>query len=423
MARQGERQILRLDSVPIILDPDQGFAAIGDGDVDPARPGIDCVLDQFLDGRGWPLDHLTCRNAIHRCFIKLVNSGGFLAYIGVGSVHDTKASMPVGRSSMPRRQVSVDKKTPVSNPATTCYPKRIPARSTDLANSRAILLMTAAMAAFAVTDALIKIAAGEIGAMQCLMLISLLSLAGFLPVLWTAGDRLLSPQAVSRPMLVRTAGEIVGSTGIVGGLALVPLSTVTALMQVQPLLLTAAAAVFLGERVGWRRWAAVSAGFVGMVIILRPGLAAFDPLLLLPLMGVAGLTARDIGTRLLPSEVSTAFAASWALLSLSLVGAVGTFAGSGWKPMTGTTPFVVLAAAVSVSAAYVLITLALRTGEVSAVAPFRYTRILFALALAWVVFEERPDVAVWLGLFIIVASGLYAFWREGQVGGKNDVSA
>ncbi len=292
-----------------------------------------------------------------------------------------------------------------------------------MANTRAILFMTAAMAAFAVTDALIKVAAGEIGAMQCLMLISLLSLAGFLPVLWSAGDRLLSSKAVSRPMLVRTAGEIVGSTGIVGGLALVPLSTVTALIQVQPLLLTAAAAMFLGERVGWRRWAAVSAGFVGMLIILRPGLAAFDPLLLLPLMGVVGLTARDIGTRLLPSEVSTAFAASWALLSLTFVGAVGTFAGDGWQAMTGAIWIAVLAAAVTVSVAYVFITLALRTGEVSAVAPFRYTRILFAMALAWLVFGERPDLAVWLGLLLIVASGLYAFWRERQTGGKKDVSA
>ena len=283
-------------------------------------------------------------------------------------------------------------------------------------NTRAILYMTAAMAAFAVTDALIKHAAVRIGTMQCLMLISALSLCVFLAALWRNGERLLSGEALSRPMLIRTGGEIVGSVGIVGGLALVPLSTVTALAQAQPLVLTAAAALFLGERVGWRRWIAVLAGFIGMMIILRPGREAFEPALLLPIIGVFGLTARDIGTRLLPPHVGTAFAAAWALVTLVAVGAAGTLVAGGFRPMTPEMWGVVVGASATVSAAYVFITLALRQGEVSAVAPFRYTRIVFAMAIAWVIFDERPDMGVWIGLAVILASGLYAFWRERQTG-------
>lgn len=283
-----------------------------------------------------------------------------------------------------------------------------------MANSRAILLMTVAMAAFAVTDALIKRAAEDIGAMQCLMVISLLSLFSFLPLVWKAGDRLLSAKALGRPMVVRTLGEIVGSAGVVTSLALLPLSLVSALLQAQPLVLTAAAALFLGERVGWRRWLAVCLGFVGMLVILRPGTEGFDITLLLPLLGVIGLTARDLGTRLLPPDVSTPFAASWAILSVASVGAIGTFLGDGWQDMSGQVWMVALAAAATVSLAYVAITAALRTGEVSAVAPFRYTRIIFALAIAWVVFGERPDIWVWIGLSVIILSGLYAFWRERQ---------
>ena len=281
-----------------------------------------------------------------------------------------------------------------------------------MANSRAILLMTAAMAAFAVTDALIKRAAGDIGAMQCLMVISLLSLALFAPLVWRSGDRLFSAKATTPPMLIRTVGEIVGSAGVVGALAILPLSLVSALLQAQPLVLTAAAALFLGEQVGWRRWSAVVLGFIGMVIILRPGADGFDIALLLPLLGVIGLTARDLGTRLLPPDVTTPFAASWALMSVATVGAVGTFGGDGWQEMNGLMWMIVLAAAGTVSLAYFAITAALRIGEVSAVAPFRYTRIVFAMVIAWVFFAERPDIWVWLGLAIIILSGLYAFWRE-----------
>lgn len=283
-----------------------------------------------------------------------------------------------------------------------------------MANSRAILLMTFAMATFAVTDALIKRAATDIGAMQCLMVISLLSLVVFVPLVWRSGDRLFSAKALSPPMIIRTSGEIIGAAGVVGALAILPLSLVSALLQAQPLALTAAAALFLSERVGWRRWAAVGLGFTGVLIILRPGADGFDIALLLPLLGVIGLTARDLGTRLLPPDVSTPFAASWAIMSVATVGAIGTFVGAGWQDMNGEIWFVVLAASVTVSLAYFAITAALRIGEVSAVAPFRYTRIVFALAIAWVAFGERPDIWVWVGLAIIIASGLYTFWREQQ---------
>ncbi len=282
-------------------------------------------------------------------------------------------------------------------------------------NSRAILLMTIAMAAFAVTDALIKEAAGAIGAMQCLLLTSVLSLAAFLPLVWKNGDRLFSRKALSPPMLVRTFGEIIGAGGVVSALAILPLSLVVALLQAQPLALTAAAAIFLKETVGWRRWSAVSVGFVGMMVILRPGAEGFDVALLLPLLGVVGLTLRDLGTRLLPPDISTPLAASWALIAVGTVGGLGTFAGSGWTEMNAGMWGIVVAASITVAAAYWTITAALRLGEISAVAPFRYTRIIFAMLIAWFFLGERPDLWVWAGLAIIIASGLYSFWRERQI--------
>ena len=152
-----------------------------------------------------------------------------------------------------------------------------------------------------------------------------------------------------------------------------------------------------------------------MLIILRPGSDAFTITLLLPLLGVIGLTARDIGTRLLPGDVSNAFATSWALMSVAFVGAAGTLLTGGWQTMDAATWAIVVVATLSMSIAYWAITAALRVGEVSAVAPFRYTRIVFAFAIACFAFAERPDLAVWLGLAIIITSGLYSFWREQHV--------
>ena len=281
-----------------------------------------------------------------------------------------------------------------------------------MASPRAILLMTLAMAIFAVSDAVIKRLGEVVGAFQTIFVVSVISLLFFLPLLWRAGDRLFSSRALGRAMIIRTLGEVGGAIGVVGGLAVLPLSLVAALLQAQPLVLTAVAALFLSEKVGWRRWAAVVVGFAGVMLILRPTGEAFEITLLLPLLGVLGLTARDLGTRLLPPDISTPFAASWAILAVGAVGAVGMALTGGWSAMSGLAWALAGAAAVCVSLAYAAITAALRVGDLSAVAPFRYTRIVFAFAIAWIVFDERPDLFVWLGLALIIFSGLYTFWRE-----------
>ncbi len=198
-------------------------------------------------------------------------------------------------------------------------------------------------------------------------------------------------------------------------LSLAPLSSVAALGQAQPLAVTMGAALFLGETVGWRRWSAVLLGLIGVLIILRPGMGSFDPNLLWVFVYVFGLAARDLASRALPPAVTTPFAAAWSMLPMTFLGlAMIPFQG-GWHPiglwpagwLAGTT----LAAVVAIW----MITSALRTGEVSAVTPFRYTRILFALTIAYVVFNEVPDFFTWVGVALIVGSGVYTFLRERQV--------
>lgn len=279
-------------------------------------------------------------------------------------------------------------------------------------SSKAMILMTASMAAFAASDATIKLAARTLPATQILALTAWMSLAIFLVLLRSRKEPLFTRQVLHRAVLIRTAGEVIGSAGFVIALALVPLAIASALLQAQPLAVTLGAAIFLGERVGWRRWSAVAAGFVGVLIILRPGVEGFDPNALWTLLAIFGLTARDLGSRVLPPSISTPYVSAWALICLGSTFTLGGLLFDTWRAVSLDAFLYLALSSVAVSAAFLLITTALRIGEVSAIAPFRYTRMIFALAIAILVFGERIDAATWIGTGIVIASGLYAFWRE-----------
>ena len=285
-------------------------------------------------------------------------------------------------------------------------------------NARAIVLMIGSMAGFTAVDVFVKLARDTQSAGQVLALTSAVIFAIFYALMLRKGERLMTPLAWNRTMLIRSAGEVFGSLGIIVALGLVPLSTVTVLGQALPLAATLGAAIFLGEQVGWRRWAAVSAGFLGVLLILRPGLEGFDPNALWVLMYIIGLAARDLASRGLPREITTNFAVAWSMIFLTLAGVGLVWVEGGWQPVDGPTAFYLLAISLSAAVGVALITMAMRLGEVSAVAPFRYSRLLFALALAFLVFGEVPDAATWAGSALIVGSGLYAFWRERQLAAR-----
>lgn len=272
--------------------------------------------------------------------------------------------------------------------------------------------MIGAMASFALVDMFVKLLSRTQSAGQIIAVSSFATLIVFSVWVWRDGGRLLTPLALNKPLLIRSAGEVIGSIGIVMALALAPLSSVAALGQAQPLAVTLMAALFLSENVGWRRWTAVFLGFIGVLIIMRPGFGAFDPNLLWVFLYIFGLAARDVASRALPPEVSTPFAVAWAMIPMTLAGAALMPFQGGWHGIGGTTALLYAVLTLAVCVALWMITSALRTGEVSTVAPFRYTRILFALSIAFVVFGEVPDFWTWVGAVLIVGSGVYAFLRE-----------
>lgn len=279
----------------------------------------------------------------------------------------------------------------------------------------AILLTIIAMACFAVVDAFVKLASETQGAGQVIFISSLATFGLFWTAMWRSRERLWVPDALDPALLIRTAGEIAGSIGIVVALGLAPLSSVIALAQAQPLAVVLGAALFLGEDVGWRRWAAVGLALIGVLMILRPGFSAFDPNLLWVLVYVFGLATRDLASRRLPARISTSFAVAWSMVPMSLAGALMMSFQGGWRPVSLDTAIWYLGMILALAAALWTLTTAMRSGDVSSVAPFRYSRILFALIIAYFAFDEIPDLMTWAGVTLIVGSGLYAFWRERRV--------
>lgn len=274
-------------------------------------------------------------------------------------------------------------------------------------NLRGSLFMAASMAGFAVEDSFIKAAAAEVPLGQILIFMGLAGIGFFSARAAQAGDVPVPRAALSRTMALRSAFEVAGRLFYALAIALTPISVASAILQATPLVVVLGAAVLFGERVGTARWMAILAGFSGVLVILRPGLAGFDALSLLALAGMLGFAGRDLATRAAPPALSNAQlgVAGFAMLGLSGIvilvaqGGVALPSAHGWLLMCGAAGFGIFG--------YAALTVAMRTGEVSAVTPFRYTRLVFAMLLGALVFQERPDGMTLIGAAIIVSCGLF----------------
>ncbi len=280
------------------------------------------------------------------------------------------------------------------------------------ANLRGSLFMTAAMAGFAVEDMFLKSAARSLPLGEVMLGIGLLGILAFALIARGRGEAAFPRAIASRTMAVRSGFELAGRLFYTLAVALTPLATASAILQATPLVVLSGAALIFGEKVGWPRWLAVGLGFAGVLIILRPGLSGFNALSLLAVAGMIGFAGRDLATRSAPPALSNAQLGVLGFTVLTLSGAL-ILAHSGGAHLPGPVAALQtgLAALFGISA-YAALTAAMRTGEVSVVTPFRYTRLLFALIFAVAVFGERPDAATLAGSALIVASGVYTLTRS-----------
>ncbi|NOD64036.1 MULTISPECIES: DMT family transporter [unclassified Ruegeria] len=274
------------------------------------------------------------------------------------------------------------------------------------------LWMIAAMAGFALEDALLKAASAVLPIWQVLVLFGAGGSVIFAAVALARGQNLLHPDVLSRPMKVRVLFEVFGRLFYVLAIALTPLSSATVILQATPLVVVAGAAMFFGESVGWRRWSAIFVGMIGVVVILQPTGDSFSLLSILAVLGMLGFAGRDLASRAAPATLGTEVLGFYGFLSIIVAGLAYRF----WEgvPMVSLdlhTSLHLTGAVLMGVLAYSSLMKAMRTGEVSAVTPFRYTRLLFGIGLGVVMFGESLDPTMWIGSALIVASGLYILWR------------
>lgn len=280
-------------------------------------------------------------------------------------------------------------------------------------NLNGILFIIAAMAAFTLEDMFIKRLSGDVPVGQILMLLGLGSGTVFAAAAVYRGDNLFAPAAWRGAAILRTLSEAVGAVAFATALSLVDISTVAAVFQALPLVITMGAALFLGEQVGWRRWSAICVGFVGVLMIVRPGLAGFNPSVVLVLVAVLAIAARDLLTRMVDSSVSSAVVSFQAFASVIVAGGLlQVFTGAEPTALDGRQVGMMLGGIVFGVAGYYAIVTATRIGDASAITPFRYSRLLFSILVGVLVFGERPDAMTLGGAALIIVSGLYTFVRE-----------
>ncbi len=280
-------------------------------------------------------------------------------------------------------------------------------------NVNGILLVIASMAAFTLEDVFIKQLTSSIMPGQILVMLGLVCSVVFLVMAIATRKRIFVPEAWQLLPMIRAMSEAVAAVAFVTALSLVDLSTVAAVFQAMPLAVTMGAALFLGEQVGWRRWSAIGVGFVGVLMIIRPGLEGFRPESLYVVAAVIGVAARDLITRRLDSKVSSAVVSLQAYLALAVGGAtLMIMSGHPLEAMQSAEVWPFAGAALFGVLGYYAIVIAMRVGEASAVTPFRYTRLLFSILAGVLVFGERPDLMTLAGASLIIGSGLYTFLRE-----------
>lgn len=278
-------------------------------------------------------------------------------------------------------------------------------------NRRGALYMTASMAGFAVEDVFVKAAAQGLPLGQVLLTIGLVGMLIFLGMAARQGEPLLPPAFLSRPMLIRCGFEITGRLFYGLSITLTALSTTSAILQATPLVVVAGAALVFAEKVSLQRWLAVLVGFLGVLVILRPG-ADFSALSLLAVVGLLGFAGRDLATRAAPKGLSNRQLGALGFAMLTAAGVILLATTGGAKVPTGVEMAQLAGGTVFGVLGYHALTYAMRTGEVSAVTPFRYTRLIFAMVLAMALFGERPDLATWIGAALVVGSGIYALTRK-----------
>ena len=282
-------------------------------------------------------------------------------------------------------------------------------------NLRGILLMCASMAAFTINDTFMKSVTETLPLFQTIGLRGLIAVVGLtILALATKAFKFRPNRRDAGFILLRSVADVAATVTFLTALLHMPIANLSAILQALPLLITLGAALVYGDRIGWRRMTAILVGLAGVLIIIRPGTEGFDRWSLLGLASVACVVVRDLSVRPLQGAVPSTLVALGAAVAVTLMGWTGTLF-QGWDAPTGSELIRVLGAGLFLIVGYLTSVAAMRHGDIGLVAPFRYTSLLWAIGLGFLVFGNLPDFWTLVGAAIVIAAGLFTLWRERQL--------
>ena len=287
-------------------------------------------------------------------------------------------------------------------------------------NSKGIILMLISMASFAVGDTFIKISGAYLSPAQIMFFLIAGGLIIFAIIAKFKGENLLDRRAFSPILLIRYCAEMVGLVAMIIGLTKVPLSVVGTVTQASPILVAAGAVIFFKEVISWRRWSSIFIGFVGVVLVIQPGGQNLNYAVIWAVIALVAFSIRDLVTRLTPPDIPSSSIATFTMIAAFPFTTAWVFL-SGEKFFPPGIDWALVSSMIILgSFGYLLLITSLRLGELSAIMPFRYSRIVFLIILGFLVFGERPTASMLIGSTLILISGVYIMWREKVIKGDLD---
>ena len=272
-------------------------------------------------------------------------------------------------------------------------------------NRRGILTMTGAMVFFVVNDALVKWVSTDLPTPQLIFVRGVMTTALLLALAAWMGQLRLWRSALTRSVPTRALVDSLASFTYLTAMFHMPLGNATAINLAGPLFLTMLAVFFLHERVSLGRWALILLGFAGVLLVVQPRAGEFNSYAWLCLLAAMLHAGRDFLTRLVPAQVpSLLITLSTAVMVTLLAGVWSIF--EPWRAMSTTHIGQLFAAAMCLAAGYHLLTLSMRWGDMSVIGPFRYSGLLMALLLGYLMWGDVPNGLAWCGIALVVAAGL-----------------
>ena len=276
---------------------------------------------------------------------------------------------------------------------------------------RGSLYMALAMASFIANDAIIKHIGQSMPTGQLLLVLGIMVVAIITAVCWAQGVLRNFSLIASKPVALRAASDLVTTVLFINALLNLPLANANTVLLAAPFVVIVLATIFLGERVGWRRLMAVGVGFIGVLMIARPGSADFNIYTLFALGALISVSLRDIFTRRIPAKVPSMIVALANAIVVTAGGLVWSMIG-GYAPLSLFQLAMLGASAMLLASAYIFMVLTIRACGVSSTAPVRYTVVIWSVLFGYLFFGELPNATAFAGIALIVVSGIYAMHRE-----------